>query len=440
MLIVNSCTRKWLPAAVITCWLLFTPTAFSNELLAKAIREYNRGNYPIAIGLFGQAESTEFNNPVLHYYLANALAKTNQKADAIKEYKVALAMAPQGQMAVYCRQGLSALGVQSEEPGTAKKAKTSTGKLVFSYIFDARGNPTDVQGKIGPTGSYRLHKIADGIWTLKEIRHARDLVICTIPIPVRSDGRIIGSFNVDSQGDLNYVGADRVRHIIHRDGSVEDQLRPRSKAASNTGNGGIPEVVVSLCGCPRCHRVELIIVDLRRKYGDRVKFTVSSTDTQTASNTVRADCPQVQFLDDTGKTLFTETGNIQEPHLYRDIEKLLADGGATPALTASDRHIAQLAATITQEAEVRIAESQVQLTRQIQQMREDDRLSLLEDRSRRFDLSIHENTEHRIQYLRKDFDRKQKDVRAAAKARIEALTGGGSGYGVQTTNDALRSP
>lgn len=433
----DSRIRNRLPAFVATCWLLFMPAASANELLAKAIREYNRGNYPIAIGLFGQAESTEFNNPLLHYYLANALAKTNQKADAIKEYKVALAMAPQGQIATYCKQGLSALGVQSDEAGVARKDKIGSGVLAFSYVFDARGIPTDVKGKIAPNGSYRLHKMSDGVWTLKEISHAKDLVISTIPIPLRSDGRILGYFNANSEGDLTYTGPDRVKHLIHRDGSVEDQINPRSKSvASFTGNR-TPEIVVALCGCPLCHRVELIIVDLRRKYGDRVKFTVASADTHNHGDPLRADCPQVQFLDDNGKAIFTETGNIQESHLYRDAENLLAEGGATPVLTAADRSIADRAKTITQEAEVRIAESQVQLTRQIQQIREDERLSLLEDRGRRYDPN---SADRRIQYLRQDFERKQKEVRADAKARVDAITGGsGSGYGVNSINDRSHS-
>ncbi len=433
---VNRRNIKLLPTLLTTGWLLLAPMAFSNELLTKAISEYNRGNYPNAIGLFGQAESTEFNNPILHYYLANALAKTNQKADAIKEYKVALAMAPQGQMAAYCRQGLVALGEKGDDTGAAKKPKTGTGPLAFTYTFDARGIPTDIEGKFAPDGSYRLHKMSEGVWTLKEIRHAKDLVICTIPVPVRLDGRIIGTFFVDAQGDMTYTGADRVRHVIHPDGSVEDPSRNRPNAISQTGSGGA-EVVVTLCGCPLCHRIELIVVDLRRKYGDRVRFTVSSTDTHTASSAITADCPQVQFMNGSGRSLFTETGNIQEPQLYKDVEMLLADGLGTPTLSAADRSIAQQVLTITQEAEVRIAESQVQLTRQIQQIREDERLSQLEDRYRRTDSSSQSSPDHRIQYLKQDFERKQKDIRAAAKSRIEALSGGS--YGAQSGNDRPRS-
>lgn len=62
-----------------------------------------------AVGLLGQAQSAEFNNPVLHYYLANALSKINQKNDAIREYKVALALQPEGQLADYCQKALSSL-------------------------------------------------------------------------------------------------------------------------------------------------------------------------------------------------------------------------------------------------------------------------------------------------------------------------------------------
>jgi tetratricopeptide (TPR) repeat protein len=92
---------------------LFPCSSLAVSPLEQAIKAYHAGNYTEAIGRFGQAESTEFNNPKLHYYLANALAKTNQKQDAIKQYKVALALEPTGQLAEYCRQDLQAFGAFS---------------------------------------------------------------------------------------------------------------------------------------------------------------------------------------------------------------------------------------------------------------------------------------------------------------------------------------
>jgi tetratricopeptide (TPR) repeat protein len=98
--------------------------------LDQGIRAYNAGKYDEAIGRLGQAESTEFNNPILHYYLANALAKTKQTPDAIKEYKVALALEPNGQLADYCRQALQAMGALPAEDKPKRRSRPPLDGLI----------------------------------------------------------------------------------------------------------------------------------------------------------------------------------------------------------------------------------------------------------------------------------------------------------------------
>jgi hypothetical protein len=45
----------------------------------SAINAFNKGNYSEAVGLLGESKPTEFENPVWHYYMANALWRLNQK-------------------------------------------------------------------------------------------------------------------------------------------------------------------------------------------------------------------------------------------------------------------------------------------------------------------------------------------------------------------------
>ncbi len=106
----------WLCAATFGLLLSIYPDSAiaGNEFLDKAIAAYNAGNYNEAMGLLGEAESRDFNDPVLHYYLANTLSHLDSKEEAIKEYKIALAMQPDGQMAAYCHDALKALGVESK--------------------------------------------------------------------------------------------------------------------------------------------------------------------------------------------------------------------------------------------------------------------------------------------------------------------------------------
>jgi tetratricopeptide (TPR) repeat protein len=122
-----------LSLAVVTLAFLLSPApAGANDYLDKGIKEYNAGNYYEAIGLLGEAEPTDFNNAVLHYYLANAYAKTSQKDDAIKEYKIALALEPQGQLASYCERALRVLhGVAPASVG-GKTLKYPSGNPMLS--------------------------------------------------------------------------------------------------------------------------------------------------------------------------------------------------------------------------------------------------------------------------------------------------------------------
>lgn len=84
--------------------------------LNKGIESYNRGDYNDAMGMFGAAKATESDNPTLHYYMANCLVRLGAKADAIREYKMALAISPTGQIAKYCTEALQSLNALPAVP------------------------------------------------------------------------------------------------------------------------------------------------------------------------------------------------------------------------------------------------------------------------------------------------------------------------------------
>jgi tetratricopeptide (TPR) repeat protein len=77
--------------------------------MEEGIAEFNAGHYDKALGLFGAAEPTNFNDPVFHYYMGSALIKLNHKPDAIKQFKLALDLEPTGQVADYCKKALENL-------------------------------------------------------------------------------------------------------------------------------------------------------------------------------------------------------------------------------------------------------------------------------------------------------------------------------------------
>lgn len=104
-------TRSIVIAAAALLAVLPVQNAFAeNKFLLEGISKYNAGEYSDAVGLLGAAENSEYNNAILHYYMADALLHLNQKETAIREYKIAMALEPQGKMAQYCESALRSLG------------------------------------------------------------------------------------------------------------------------------------------------------------------------------------------------------------------------------------------------------------------------------------------------------------------------------------------
>jgi thioredoxin-like negative regulator of GroEL len=115
-----------------------SPATAANKFLQQGIDAFNHGRYNDAIGLLGAAKQTESDNPTLHYYLASALLKMRQTPDAIREYKIAMALQPDGQIAKYSQAALQALGAvappaispgkQASAGGNSTELSQSAGK------------------------------------------------------------------------------------------------------------------------------------------------------------------------------------------------------------------------------------------------------------------------------------------------------------------------
>jgi tetratricopeptide (TPR) repeat protein len=94
--------------------ILFPLSAHSESpFLLQGIKDYDSGDYNSAIGHFGQAVSSDFDEPVLHYYMANTFVHLNQPESAIREFRIAYAEAPQGDMAKLCKLGLAYYGMDT---------------------------------------------------------------------------------------------------------------------------------------------------------------------------------------------------------------------------------------------------------------------------------------------------------------------------------------
>jgi tetratricopeptide (TPR) repeat protein len=97
----------------------------AREFVKQGMADYKAGDYANAAGHLGAALSSDFNNPLLHYYLGNSYVQLKQKDGAIREFRIAYALQPTGEVGNYARRALLGLGTDV----TANEAATSDFKV-----------------------------------------------------------------------------------------------------------------------------------------------------------------------------------------------------------------------------------------------------------------------------------------------------------------------
>lgn len=343
------------------CFVAAGESAAANKSLNEGIALFNSGRYMEALGLFNQAKATDSDNPLLHYYMASALMKLNQKPDAVREYKMTLILEPDGKLAPLCRTALKALGAdQSSSSATAPAA----------------------------------------------------------PAPAKISAEKGKNTKANAKGD--------------KGNKTADSTTPKVAAAQT------PQVIAVLCGCPLCHRVDLMVADLRSKYSDKVEFHfLSSKDadekTQDLIKQYRISiCPTVLLISDSGEPAREFTGLIPERDFRREVEELAKYSRTNRLETVDNRHFEELRKIVVSEVDSRVAHDQIRVNhtiKQIQEERDADVSDLLksksQDREEQIEL-VKNEAERRMKFIRDDFERRKKEWYAAAEARIKAIQSTGS--------------
>jgi tetratricopeptide (TPR) repeat protein len=93
-----------------------------SPFLKQGIEDYNAGDYQSAISHFGAALASDFNNAVLHYYMASSFVHMKLKDDAIREFRIAYALQPDAEVGKFSKQALGYLGVETDSPKPDKPA------------------------------------------------------------------------------------------------------------------------------------------------------------------------------------------------------------------------------------------------------------------------------------------------------------------------------
>ncbi len=100
-----------------------TPPPVEKNYLKEGVAAYNSGRYREAIGLLGTALSSDFNNAVLHYYMANSFVHLKQPESAVREFRIAYALEPNKDVGKFSRQALVYMGAMEEDKSAAEMAK-----------------------------------------------------------------------------------------------------------------------------------------------------------------------------------------------------------------------------------------------------------------------------------------------------------------------------
>jgi hypothetical protein len=111
-----------LAASVLFAVFSTLPTLSANKHLLQGIQDYRDGDFTAAAGNLGAAMPTEFNNAMLHYYMGNCCVHLKQMETAVREFRIAYALDPGGQVGKFAKQALDYLDVDAQGQGLTKKA------------------------------------------------------------------------------------------------------------------------------------------------------------------------------------------------------------------------------------------------------------------------------------------------------------------------------
>jgi len=119
-----SISRVALPAVLCVSLTLVASAAQAAPMspeMKEGIAAYSRGDYRTAMGSLQGALSTEFNNATLHYYLGNCFVHMKQQESAIREFRIAYAISPEGEVGRFSKAALKIYGVDADDAGSEPK-------------------------------------------------------------------------------------------------------------------------------------------------------------------------------------------------------------------------------------------------------------------------------------------------------------------------------
>lgn len=107
-----------------------------NPHIRQGIIDYQNGEYSTAAGNLGAALPTDFNNATLHYYMANCYVHLKHMPDAVREFRIAYALDPTGQVGKFSKTALDFLDVDAVGSGLKKKQSVTAVQPVLDPAME----------------------------------------------------------------------------------------------------------------------------------------------------------------------------------------------------------------------------------------------------------------------------------------------------------------
>jgi tetratricopeptide (TPR) repeat protein len=99
-----------------------------SPFLDQGIKDYTGGDYLSALEHLEAAETSDFDKPLLHYYLANTYLQLHEEPHAVREYKIAYALKPDGELSGMCKRALSHYKIDTANTLPLNQLSSSGGK------------------------------------------------------------------------------------------------------------------------------------------------------------------------------------------------------------------------------------------------------------------------------------------------------------------------
>jgi tetratricopeptide (TPR) repeat protein len=214
--------------------------ATDNPFMLQGIKEYYAGDYLNAAGHFGEAESADFNDPKLHYFLANTFAHLNQREAAVREYRIAYALEPTGEVGILSKNALVLCGAEKELATTDKGGKEAApGKTLPDdpRLKEALSRLQQASESIKQTASVSAQTQAAGISKMSDLqtellrKHTQDLID-----DLRHIRHVGGSLAEEAKSEGTAKEQNMQRYYEHSKSEALSSGKKRASAIDESAN------------------------------------------------------------------------------------------------------------------------------------------------------------------------------------------------------------